>query len=405
MSKMDGYKPAPGPQSPSKYPFVGKAYQEFGEQTGFIYDPYTDQYYRDPRVTKKQYEDEGLIDKPKAPPGLTDTLLPIAAASGAVYAGKEFGSAIPSYIKEAKGLLSGGEAATGGATSSTAATPAINLAPGADPATGFTLAGGPEAAAPVEAAGAGPLGYAGGALALGAYLSNMYEGGVKDIVKGKGDKRDYTNLFMDINPVTAPINMGLRLAGLPSVGKRLASGKSKAQESRDAGRGLLVNSGVSDSNYNVTLADGSTYGIGADGHAELKNVGKNIDNRETRHAYDVDFSNPLAVAAIPELNLLADKVLGADADSVRKEQLVGQLSNAVTSNAKTPEDVKRNIQAIQAKYSATPPAAPAAAPPVSGQTQPPSTGTLPPRSATRSPGIGLDGRPLPNGGRGLLAGR
>lgn len=114
MPRIPGYDPLPGPQQPEKYPFVGRNYKIKGEQTGFIYDPYTDRYYADPRARKKQYEDAGLIDKPKSPPGLAEQLLPIGAAAGALYLGKGIGKKAPEYL----GDLWGGakEAAKSGAS-------------------------------------------------------------------------------------------------------------------------------------------------------------------------------------------------------------------------------------------------------------------------------------------------
>jgi hypothetical protein len=85
-------------------------------------------------------------------------------------------------------------------------------------------AGASGAGAVGEAAGMGAGPAALGAVALGGYLSNMYEGGGKDIIRGKGKSSDYTNLALDINPVTAPINMGLRLFGQKSIGKGLFGG-------------------------------------------------------------------------------------------------------------------------------------------------------------------------------------
>jgi hypothetical protein len=68
-----------------------------------------------------------------------------------------------------------------------------------------------------------------GAIGAGAYASNIYEGGGKDIIRGKGKSDDYTNLMLDVNPVTAPINMALRLFGAPSVGRMLFKPSIKEQ--------------------------------------------------------------------------------------------------------------------------------------------------------------------------------
>ena len=93
MARID-YNPAPGVQQPEKYQFVGNNYKRFGEQPGYIYFPWSDQYYIDPKAVQKQYEDQGLVDKPKSPPGLGEQILPIAASAGALYAGKEIGTGL-----------------------------------------------------------------------------------------------------------------------------------------------------------------------------------------------------------------------------------------------------------------------------------------------------------------------
>jgi len=201
------------------------------------------------------------------------------------------------------------------------------------------------------------------------------------------------------------------------------TGKSQAQQARDDMRGGLQAGGLADNNYNVTLADGSTYNIGVDGKTKLTNVGKNIDGGTTRHPYDVDFSNPLAQGAVGRINNL----LGAGANP----QMVGMLVNAVTSNAKTQQDVDANIAALEAKAKKNP--APANAAPAQSAPAPTSTSTAPVpgtnkyprgllgsaqgtgqgaapvvpngaaaqpsgmmmhRTYTKSPGIGMDGKPI-----------
>jgi hypothetical protein len=179
-------------------------------------------------------------------------------------------------------------------------------------------------------------------------LNNVWEGGMKDIVRGKADKADWTNQAVNMNPYTAPINMGLRLFGKRSVGEMMRTGKSDAQQLRDDFRGELKASGIADENYNVTLADGSKYNIGIDGKARLQNVGKNIDGKETRQHWDVDFSNPLAKYATSKLDPIIRAKYGPEAEQAgyKPEQFTGMMVNAVTSNAKSEADVDANIRAI-----------------------------------------------------------
>ena len=72
-----------GPQMPQKYPRVGKNYQTFGEQEGYVYYPLQDKYIPDPKYQKKFAEDNGFTEKKK---GLQEMLLPIAATGATVAA-------------------------------------------------------------------------------------------------------------------------------------------------------------------------------------------------------------------------------------------------------------------------------------------------------------------------------
>jgi hypothetical protein len=73
-------------RSPSaKYPFVGPRYQ--GEVTGYIYHPWTDTYYLDPKAQKKWQEDSGVSEPEKKAPGLGSQILPIATIAGATALG------------------------------------------------------------------------------------------------------------------------------------------------------------------------------------------------------------------------------------------------------------------------------------------------------------------------------
>lgn len=177
-------------------------------------------------------------------------------------------------------------------------------------------------------------------------LNNIWESGMKDIVRGRGNRADYANQAINMNPYTAPLNIGLRLLGKRSVGKMMTSGKSDAQAMRDDFRGLLKQTGVADDTYNVTLADGSQYNIGLDGKTKLQNVGENIDKKKTRQAWDVDFSNPLAQFAVQQIDPMIRNIYKDVDGKVKPEQYTGMLVNAATSNAKTEEEVKANINAM-----------------------------------------------------------
>lgn len=244
------------------------------------------------------------------------------------------------------------------AAAPSALTPAANVATSAlTPVAGETA---PTVATPhilgaevIEPASAsGPLGSVVlPAAAAAITASNLYEGGMKDILRGKGDKADWTNTALNFHPLGRMANIGLRLFGKDSLGKMMTSGKSEAQLLRDDFRGKLKEKGIVDDNYNVTLADGSKFNVGLDGKTKYTNV----DGKTTRNAWDVDLNNPLAQHALQKIDPYVAEMYG-NQQGMSREQYVGMLVNAATSNAKTPEEVDANIASIQGKKPATPPA-------------------------------------------------
>lgn len=94
------------PSPNSKYPFVGPNYQSHGEVQGYLYHPWTDKYYPDPKAQGQVAEAQGV--GPKKDPSLGSVLLPAAAATAVGAGALEVGKAVPSYIG---GLLGGGSAA------------------------------------------------------------------------------------------------------------------------------------------------------------------------------------------------------------------------------------------------------------------------------------------------------
>jgi hypothetical protein len=202
------------------------------------------------------------------------------------------------------------------------------------------------------------------ALAVIAGLSETWEGGAKDILRGRGNKQDWTNMGVNALGGVGP-NLVLRWMGKPSLGRMMTSGKSDDQLLRDDFRGKLKEKGVADKDYNVTLADGSKFNIGLDGKTKYTN----IDGKTTRNAYDVDLNNPLAQHAIKRIDPYVAEMY-ANQMGIPREQYVGMLVNAATSNAKTPEEVDANIDTITGKKPATPPAQQPTQPPTQTQNQP-----------------------------------
>jgi len=182
--------------------------------------------------------------------------------------------------------------------------------------------------------------------AAAATISNAWETGMKDILRGRGNRADYIN--QGVNMLTGGLpNMALRMMGKRSVGAMMTSGKSNAQALRDDFRGDLKQSGVADKDYMVTLADGSKFNIGLDGKTKYKN----IDEKTTRNAWDVDFSNPLAKFATDKIDPMIRGIYGADNPKAKffPGQYTGMLVNAATSNAKNEAEVMANIETMLGK--------------------------------------------------------
>ena len=112
------------------------------------------------------------------------------------------------------------------------------------------------------------------------------------------------------------------------------SGKPKTQQFRDSLRKHFEKIGVT-RNHQMQLADGSTFDMGKDGGAKLKNVGKNIDGKTERSYYDVDFSNPIAGQVTAWTDVLA-RLAFRHKDGGK---MVGHLVNAFT--AKDPTNLRQ----------------------------------------------------------------
>lgn len=240
-----------------------------------------------------------------------------------------------------KSLGAGTGATTGGATAGTAGAAEIAGTAGVAETTtaGSTLGSIGSVALPVAA--------------TAAVVNNAWETGMKDIVRGRGDRADWINQGANMAFGAAP-NIALRLLGKRSIGAMATSGKSDAQRIRDDFRGDLKEANVADKDYNVTLADGSKFNIGLDGKTKYKNVGENVDGKTTRNAWDVDWSNPLAKLAVDKIDPMIRNIYGPD-DEKKKflpSQYTGMLVNAATSNAKTEADVLANIETMlgQSKF-------------------------------------------------------
>lgn len=269
------------------------------------------------------------------------------------------------YVKK----VSPGQAVVGAAKDNALVSLATGGAGGAALTSGINAGGAPEllgsalgadsgSMAAVDAVAAGPtnasaalqglgtaeaplLGGAGsllGAGAVGAYYAPSYMKYGSMAAAGKSTKDSIAKTAALSNPVTAwavPIadKFGLGFGG----------GKDKDQVKRDGIRAALKQAGIIDENYGLDLNDGSKYDIGADGHAMLQS-----SDGSQRHAYDVDFKNPLSHQSVGWANPLA--IILGGGDKKVESDFAGYLTNAWGSKAKSLEDVRANAMTTFKKF-------------------------------------------------------
>lgn len=120
----------------------------------------------------------------------------------------------------------------------------------------------------------------------------------------------------------------------------IKTGKPADQRQRDQVRAVLVQNGILDSKYCLTLADGSKYDMGIDGPARAELGG--------RRAFDLDAANPMTKYAVSWLNPLMDLMSGGN--QKLKIEFMGYFANAALTNAKSLDDLKKNVGVIMAKF-------------------------------------------------------
>lgn len=223
------YDPTPGQQNPGKYGNqVGPNYQKYGEQPGRIYYPPTDTYYMDPKYAKEYGQQQGYIEEDKKPPGLVETLAPVAGVLGAAELGKAAGKGLPGLFS----LGGGGAGSTG--------TGAGVLA--GETGAGLATTGG-EVAAGTAAPGVTASGLLSGVAVPAAVVAGTYLGGKALYDMYKGEK-----------PNTAGrVIAGMATGGLSEVAKAtgLLGHKSTRDRQADVTDRLMEQSGndVNAQNY------------------------------------------------------------------------------------------------------------------------------------------------------------
>ena len=149
---------------------------------------------------------------------------------------------------------------------------------------------------------------------------------------------DHAALFLDPTGIGAVVAAADSIFGLDLD---FTSGKPKEQKFRDSLRGYLKDSGVISSNYQMRLADGSTFDFGKDGHAKLPNVGTNIDGKAERSYFDIDWSNPIAKQVVSWADPLTRVLFRSD----QGKKIIGHVVNAATNADPTDlQQAKSNLK-------------------------------------------------------------
>lgn len=173
-------------------------------------------------------------------------------------------------------------------------------------------------------------------------LSSHVTNSVNNALGKPLSKNDAANVAL----FTDPTGIGTAVAAADMIfdlDLDFTSGKPKTQQFRDNLRSYLKDNKVIAPDYNWHLSDGSTFDMGKDGKAKLKNIGKNIDGKTERSYSDVDHSNPIA----PQTTAWADVVSILGFRSTEGKKFTGNLWNAATNKEPTNmEQAKDNFKGM-----------------------------------------------------------
>ena len=123
----------------------------------------------------------------------------------------------------------------------------------------------------------------------------------------------------------------------------ITSGKHRDQKTRDVVRDILVTANILDSNFQLPLANGSLYDMGKDGGPREELGGL--------RPYEIDFNNPLVHYAVAWMNPIIE--LLSQGNQKAHADFVGYFANAAVSNAKTLDDVRRNVNSFMSRFGLT----------------------------------------------------
>ena len=123
----------------------------------------------------------------------------------------------------------------------------------------------------------------------------------------------------------------------------ITSGKHRDQKTRDVVRDILVTANILDSNFQLPLANDSLYDMGKDGGPREELGGL--------RPYEIDFNNPLVHYAVAWMNPIIE--LLSQGNQKAHADFVGYFANAAVSNAKTLDDVRRNVNSFMSRFGLT----------------------------------------------------
>jgi hypothetical protein len=142
-----------------------------------------------------------------------------------------------------------------------------------------------------------------------------------------------------IIPVVGTFIGGCVGAVLGGISGLVKIGKHQDQVARDKVRSLMLENNIIDEDWNLRLANGSSFNIGRDGRNTLQNKDGSL-----RALYEVDFSNPLTAEVIGMANPLAAILTGGEQKLMN--DFAGYFTNAAISNADTLEAAQKNMLQI-----------------------------------------------------------
>jgi polyhydroxyalkanoate synthesis regulator phasin len=277
----------------------------------------------------------GAIARNYTREGIRNTLLDGAASTFGVKPEALAGESLFDLTRYNLDLFSSSETATiqGIQSAGTGATTITSSAPAASSVSGGTVTAASGASLSAQLLGGIGAAYSGFQLISNWGNSDPVSGAINGFTAGA-----YIGTMVG-GPIGAAIGGVIGgVVGLAS-GFFKKSGKSEEQVARDKVRDALKQNGVVSTDWKLTLADGSAYDIGKDGRFKLDNV-----DGTKRHAYEIDFKNPLAGETVGMLQPIVAILTGPNTRLTR--DFIGYFTNAALSNATDLEGVRKNVLSI-----------------------------------------------------------